>query len=207
MVFGQGGEPIPEMTVRWLLGGFEEYEHFDFCSGLAATPAAADPTLFRCSCFHAGTGVYTFELESSTRDAINTELHEIALQASSTAVALDSDCSPVNSSESDGSLPDADDAVVISNVGGYHSKQDFLQWDHPACSRLSTVIGSALRVVALDSDALADHGASLGADESWANVSFDGDYNAVHDHEGFTWSGVYYVATADPMLNWCAHTL
>jgi hypothetical protein len=204
---------IPNLTLRWLLGEFVEYQHFNFCAGLETAPAAnfcagleaapaADASLFRAGpYFHAGTGVYTFEVEPSTSEAMNPELLEIALQASSAATALDSDCSPVHSSDSDRGSPDAD-AVVISNVGGFHSKQDFLRWDRPACSRLSTVIGAALRVVTHGVDR--GDGTSVRADESWVNVSFDGDYNALHDHEGFAWSGVYYVATADPMLNWCA---
>lgn len=81
-----------------------------------------------------------------------------------------------------------------SNVGGWHSKLDFLARDEP-CVRLLRQRITAL-LTELNSNVLL---AEFQADcshfvlESWANVLRVGDYNVPHNHPNAFWSGVYFV--------------
>lgn len=91
--------------------------------------------------------------------------------------------------------------IKRSNVGGWHSQTDLLNWDHDCVRSLR----ERIRKMSVDMTAAVVTGAESKrrlsfAVDAWANVSRDGDYNNVHDHPMAIWSGVYYVAAgeADP---------
>jgi len=83
-----------------------------------------------------------------------------------------------------------DEGVSRSNVGGWHSKQDFAQWSgEPGRKVLYHVLELAR-----------DHTTRAGggprpefAAEAWVNVSGKGASNRAHVHGGAFWSAVYYV--------------
>jgi uncharacterized protein (TIGR02466 family) len=79
-----------------------------------------------------------------------------------------------------------------SNIGGWHSRPDFLTWRDPAVSAFQTWLTWALRRM-IDATAGAnafDGAVSLSA---WATVCRTGSYHAPHSHPDSSWSGVYYV--------------
>lgn len=86
-----------------------------------------------------------------------------------------------------------------SNVGGWHSDGDLTEWGGEAVAVLrqrmlrmaAEVTGQTLRG--------AQQTRVNFAVSAWANVSRDGNYNAVHAHSGAHWSGVYYVASGEPV--------
>lgn len=85
----------------------------------------------------------------------------------------------------------------ISNVGGWHSKEDLWDWEYSPIKKLKAwVHNSILRVVALPDKETnlrkvkADYMAA-----AWANVNCHGDYNQTHIHPECDWSCVYYVST------------
>ena len=87
-----------------------------------------------------------------------------------------------------------------SNVGGWHSANDLLSWDAPEIKQLVEWIRTALREAdeqGSTAKARPDSRVTLFA---WANVLHDGGYNRVHDHDTFTWSGVYYVDAGEGVL-------
>ena len=99
---------------------------------------------------------------------------------------------------------DGDAGVMKSNVGGWHSSSDLLEWPDPACAALKKrVLSAVLDMIGLT--AQPPQGAAPDVRlEAWANVSKAGDYNSVHDHPSSLWSGVYYVeafreSTKDPL--------
>lgn len=86
----------------------------------------------------------------------------------------------------------ANPGIERSNVGGWHSKTDMLDWGGPAAARLADL---ALRIAKRMSH-------FDGADPEWsvrmwANVSPPGALNMSHAHPGILWAAVYYVATGD----------
>src|SRR5437660_9393893 len=92
-------------------------------------------------------------------DTINTELMNVILQKEK-----------------------ADQGLVKSNVGGWHSKADLFSWE-AACvrtlqDRVSTTALDLTRLVTVSDGPRKMH---LRID-GWANVSRRGDYNSVHDH-------------------------
>jgi uncharacterized protein (TIGR02466 family) len=79
-----------------------------------------------------------------------------------------------------------------SNIGGWHSRPDFLSRREPAVSALTAWVTWVLRRM-IDASAGADtfHGAlSVSA---WATLCRAGAYHAPHCHPDSAWSGVYYV--------------
>jgi uncharacterized protein (TIGR02466 family) len=95
----------------------------------------------------------------------------------------------------------ADQGLMKSNVGGWHSTADLFLWE-AACvrtlqDRVSTTALDLTRLVTVSDGPRKMH---LRVD-CWANVSRRGDYNSVHDHPGATWSGVYYVSRGEPDNN------
>ena len=82
--------------------------------------------------------------------------------------------------------------MTRSNVGGWHSNDDFFKRTSPAIQELKEWINAAvLRMVALASKSQR-FTCQLGL-TGWANVNGPGQYNANHNHPGCIWSGVYYV--------------
>jgi len=79
-----------------------------------------------------------------------------------------------------------------SNIGGWHSRPDFLCRPEPAVAALTTWLTWAVRRAI---DATAGPGAfkeSLSV-SAWATVCRAGAYHAPHSHPDSAWSGVYYV--------------
>lgn len=83
-----------------------------------------------------------------------------------------------------------------SNIGGWHSRPDFLNRREPAVSELTTRITSGLRRM-IDATAGANmfHGRLLIS--AWATICRAGTYHAPHSHPDSAWSGVYYVNPGD----------
>jgi uncharacterized protein (TIGR02466 family) len=79
-----------------------------------------------------------------------------------------------------------------SNVGGWHSRPDFLGIQNPAVSALTTWVNWALRrMIDATAGACAFQG-TLSA-SGWVTICRAGAYHAPHSHPDSAWSGVYYV--------------
>jgi len=81
-----------------------------------------------------------------------------------------------------------------SNVGGWQSERDLLEWAHPELATLRDWVVEACKEVTAHS--LGGRPIRLGGSlqiMAWANVLRRGNYNRVHNHPGMSWSGVYYV--------------
>ena len=76
-----------------------------------------------------------------------------------------------------------DPGVQVSNVGGWHSTPDLLDWDDPAIVPLTERI--------LEGVARFDTGATRM--QAWATVMRRGAYHLAHRHGAAYWSGVYYL--------------
>lgn len=84
----------------------------------------------------------------------------------------------------------ADAGVNRSNVGGWHSKTDMLQWGGPAARALAdTTIKMAKRLSSFDGR---DVHALDWTMRMWANISPPGALNMSHAHPGVLWAAVYY---------------
>jgi uncharacterized protein (TIGR02466 family) len=79
-----------------------------------------------------------------------------------------------------------------SNIGGWHSRPDFLQRRDPAVAALTSwLIWTLRRMIDASTEANAFHGTlSVSA---WATICRAGAYHAPHSHPDSAWSGVYYV--------------
>ncbi len=88
-----------------------------------------------------------------------------------------------------------------SNIGGWHSRTDFLNRTEPAVSALNAWLTWALRrMVASTAGANAFSGAlSL---SGWASICRAGAYHAPHSHPDSAWSGVYYVDPGTDRPDW-----
>ncbi|MEL6367465.1 MAG: TIGR02466 family protein [Pseudomonadota bacterium] len=84
--------------------------------------------------------------------------------------------------------------VQRSNVGGWHSDQDLLEWPDSSVAtfsdRLWAVIHSINQSTFEDGKAPLEEQMRI---DAWANVLMQGGYNSVHAHPNALWSGVYYV--------------
>jgi uncharacterized protein (TIGR02466 family) len=88
--------------------------------------------------------------------------------------------------------------MARSNVGGWHSPADLFDWPHEEIRVLkAAVIELVMQTTKAISPGLGDFECKLGL-TAWANVSRCGDYNTVHNHPGFHWSGSYYVSAGAP---------
>jgi uncharacterized protein (TIGR02466 family) len=79
-----------------------------------------------------------------------------------------------------------------SNIGGWHSRTDFLRRPESAVAALTSWITWALRRAV---NATAGEGAFAGnlSLAAWATICREGAYHAPHSHPDSAWSGVYYV--------------
>jgi uncharacterized protein (TIGR02466 family) len=87
----------------------------------------------------------------------------------------------------------AEDAgVERSNIGGWHSRTDMLDWGGPAAAKLADIaIKLAKRMSHFDGR---DPASVQWSVRMWANVSPAGAINTSHAHPGVLWAAVYYVA-------------
>jgi uncharacterized protein (TIGR02466 family) len=83
-------------------------------------------------------------------------------------------------------------STARSNVGGWQSGHDLLNWPGPEIAQLKKWINDALgELMKVEAGPQPfDCRISAGA---WANLNRRGDYNRSHTHSGNHWSGVYYV--------------
>ena len=98
----------------------------------------------------------------------------------------------------------AAEGVNISNIGGWHSNTQMLEWGGEAARAL------ALKAMDMADACTANVGAGQGRDygwvpEMWANVSQAGNANQYHTHPGSLWSAVAYIddgyeGASDPEL-------
>ncbi|MCW3845765.1 2OG-Fe(II) oxygenase family protein [Sphingomonas sp. LB-2] len=87
---------------------------------------------------------------------------------------------------------DAEPGIERSNVGGWHSKTDMLDWGGPAAAKLAdTAVKMAKRMSVFGA------GEPLWSVRMWANVSPPGALNMSHAHPGVLWAAVYYVAAGE----------
>ncbi len=80
-----------------------------------------------------------------------------------------------------------------SNIGGWHSRPDFLDRPEPAVAALANWVSWAVNRMV---DATAGAGTFKGtlSASAWATICRAGAYHAPHSHPDSAWSGVYYVA-------------
>lgn len=85
-------------------------------------------------------------------------------------------------------------SVGRSNVKGWHSDDDFFDWDTPEINKLHDCCKQAVihMTDACATNPLWEAPLKLLA---WANLLRAGSFNAVHDHSECAWAGVYYVQT------------
>jgi hypothetical protein len=94
-----------------------------------------------------------------------------------------------------------------SNIGGWHSRTDFLNHSEPAVTALTSWITWAVNqmIAATAGPGSLPGTVSLSA---WATICRNGSYHAPHSHPDSAWSGVYYVdagtITADRVAQWRA---
>ncbi len=82
-------------------------------------------------------------------------------------------------------------SLARSNVGGWHSATDMLDWGGPAAVALAdTAVKMAKRASHFDGR----HAATVEwTVKMWANVSPPGALNMSHAHPGVLWAAVYYI--------------
>lgn len=86
-----------------------------------------------------------------------------------------------------------DRGLQNSNIGGWQSNLDFIEWPEPEIQELvDSIKCGVLNMVGLVSG-IRQFDATLGL-VAWANINRQGHFNQVHTHPGNQWSGVYYVA-------------
>lgn len=85
-----------------------------------------------------------------------------------------------------------------SNIGGWHSRLDFLGRRDPAVAELTTWLNWGLRRII---EASAGSNALQGALSvvAWATLCRAGAYHSPHSHPDSAWSGVYYVDPGSPI--------
>ncbi|KQN32160.1 hypothetical protein ASF00_05370 [Sphingomonas sp. Leaf34] len=90
-------------------------------------------------------------------------------------------------------------SLARSNVGGWHSATDMLDWGGPAAVALAdTAVKMAKRASHFDGR---DPASLEWTVKMWANVSPPGALNMSHAHPGVLWAAVYYVDMGQPPLS------
>ncbi|WP_294263823.1 TIGR02466 family protein [uncultured Sphingomonas sp.] len=85
--------------------------------------------------------------------------------------------------------------VDRSNVGGWHSATDMLEWGGPAAREVADLaVRLAKRLSHFDGR---DAGSVEWSVRMWANVSPPGALNMSHAHPGVLWAAVFYVDMGD----------
>lgn len=99
---------------------------------------------------------------------------------------------------------EAEQGVLVSNVGGWQSRQDLLDWGGSATTTLAAHVTELCNGVVSRMHAPGDPQVEW-ACEMWANVNGHGHSNQSHWHPGAFLSAVYYVdngyaGSSDPAL-------
>src|SRR5262249_3559402 len=79
-----------------------------------------------------------------------------------------------------------------SNIGGWHSRPDFLHRSDTSIAALTSWITWALRRMVRATTGLDSFKGTLSV-SAWATICRAGAYHAPHSHPDSAWSGVYYV--------------
>ena len=94
------------------------------------------------------------------------------------------------------------EANRISNVGGWQSLSDLLDWPEPEIKLLTQEVDRAIQQISALPSVLQPRAGKPGPVKytayGWANVNRSGHYNMLHLHPGNHWSVVYYVAAGKP---------
>jgi uncharacterized protein (TIGR02466 family) len=83
-------------------------------------------------------------------------------------------------------------SIGRSNIGGWHSRPDFLSRSEPAVDALTGWISWALSRMVDTTAGVGSSKESLSL-SGWAAICRNGAYHAPHSHPDSAWSGVYYV--------------
>jgi uncharacterized protein (TIGR02466 family) len=92
----------------------------------------------------------------------------------------------------------------LSNVGGWQSVQDLLNWPAPEVTMLMGEVDRVVQQVSAMPAMIDPRYAAQGDKrvayhaQAWANINEAGHYNTAHIHAGNHWSVVYYVTTGEP---------
>ncbi|HAA92420.1 MAG: hypothetical protein CMM48_07140 [Rhodospirillaceae bacterium] len=85
---------------------------------------------------------------------------------------------------------------VGSNIGGWQSDHDLMQWPEPEMQVFQQHLGQALQE--MTSATVDDFPPEMDIIVTgWANTARNGTYTRAHSHDGSLWSAIYYVA-AEP---------
>jgi uncharacterized protein (TIGR02466 family) len=85
-----------------------------------------------------------------------------------------------------------------SNIGGWRSKDDLLQWPNPEIQHLMHRVNGAVSFLSNSRPIRKAQPPKNMEMFAWANINRNGEYNAAHIHPGYHWGAVYYVATGKP---------
>ena len=88
---------------------------------------------------------------------------------------------------------EADKGIEVSNLGGWHSARDMIEWGGEAARVLLKRIIAAADRFTVDIRAERGKPRYRWHPEMWANVSPPGASNQYHAHPGAFWSAIYYV--------------
>jgi uncharacterized protein (TIGR02466 family) len=88
-------------------------------------------------------------------------------------------------------------SAVKSNMGGWQSQIDFLNWDASAVQTLRLYLGTVVEIATKQLSLVAPNLKIQFDLVAWAAVNRRGHYNTSHVHPMATWSGVYYVDPGD----------
>ena len=93
--------------------------------------------------------------------------------------------------------PEYNKGLRASNISGWRSEEDLLDWPEPEIAELKKRIYEGLTGMM----ALAGGKKKIEADftvKGWVNINRHLSYNVAHSHPDCHWSGVYYAATGEP---------
>lgn len=113
------------------------------------------------------------------------------------------DCEPLNQAllAACAARRTSEQSIAVSNQIGWHSAPDLFVRKEEAFRSLCAQIGQVLTHVAqttLPAFDLSIHDIQA---HSWVNINPKGGFNTPHAHQGFHWSGCYYVAVPDAQDN------
>jgi uncharacterized protein (TIGR02466 family) len=91
----------------------------------------------------------------------------------------------------------------ISNVGGWQSLTDFLDWPEPAIAQYKAEMDRVIQTISVMPALVEGHPPDPKSRVNytaygWANVNQNGHYNTLHVHTACDWSVVYYVSPGSP---------
>jgi uncharacterized protein (TIGR02466 family) len=86
---------------------------------------------------------------------------------------------------------------VGSNIGGWQSDHDLMDWHEPEMDVFRRYLGMAVQE--MTSATVRDFPPEMDVIiTGWANIARDGAYTRAHSHDGSIWSIIYYVCTDPP---------